>query len=54
MLHLSPLLASKMFRNESNKDGAVRAIRMLEEAGIGKVTQDKPARGTSAVSFAQI
>ena len=51
MLYLSALLASKRFRDKGNQDGAVRAIKMLEEAGIGRVLEDKPPRGASIVSL---
>ena len=49
-LHISALLAAKRFRNKGNKDGAVKAITLLQEAGIGKVTKQKAGRGTLAVS----
>lgn len=51
MLYISALLASKRFRDKGNKDGAVRAIKMLEEAGIGRVLEDKPPRGATVVSI---
>ena len=50
ILYISALLASKRFRDKGNKDGAVRAIKMLEEAGLGRVLEDKPPRGASIVS----
>ena len=49
VLHISALLAAKRFRDKGNKEGAVRAIKMLEEAGLGTVVECKPARGTSMV-----
>ena len=51
MLYISALLASKRFRDKGNKDGAVRAIKMLEEAGIGRVLEDKPPIGATVVSI---
>ena len=50
MLYISALLASKHFRDKGNKDGAVRAIKILQAAGIGRVFEDKPPRGASVVS----
>ena len=50
MLYISALLATKRFRYKGNKEGAVRAIKMLEEAGIGRVIEDKPPRGATMVS----
>ena len=41
-LYISVLLASKRFRDKGNKDGAVRAIKMLERARIGRMLEDKP------------
>ncbi len=37
VLHISALLAAKRFRDKGNKDGAVKAIKMLESAGLGTV-----------------
>lgn len=51
MLYISALLASKRFRDKGNKEGVVKAIKMLEEAGIGRVIEDKPPRGATVVSF---
>jgi hypothetical protein len=51
MLYISTLLQLKRFRYKGNKDGAVRAIKMLESAGIGRVFEDKPTRGATAVSY---
>lgn len=52
-LHLSALLAAKRFRDRGNKDGAVRAIRVLQTAELGKVEEIKPQRGTSTVIYTQ-
>lgn len=49
ILHISALLAAKRFRDKGNKEGAVRAIKILEEAGLGKVEEQKQTRGTSMV-----
>ena len=49
MLYISALLAAKRFRYKGNK-GVVKAIKMLEEAGIGRVIEDKPPRGATIVS----
>ncbi len=51
VLHISALLAAKRFRDKGNKDGAVRAIKRLESAGLGTVIDFKPPRGTSIVRF---
>ena len=50
MLYISTLLQLKRFRYKGNKDGA-KAIKMLESAGIGRVIEDKPTRGATAVSY---
>jgi hypothetical protein len=50
VLHISALLIAKRFRDKGNKDGAVRAIRTLESAGLGEVIEVKPQRGTNVVS----
>jgi len=50
VLHLSALLAAKRFRDKGNKEGAVRAMKVLQEAGLGEVMECKPARGTAMVS----
>ena len=42
-LHISALLAAKHFRDKGNKEGAVRAIKHLEEAGLGVVVEQKPS-----------
>lgn len=48
-LHISALLAAKRFRDRGNKEGAVKAIRLLQEAGLGTVLEIKPTRGASTV-----
>ena len=50
MFYISALLATKRFRYKGNKEGAIKAITMLEEAGIGRVIADKPPRGATIVS----
>ena len=49
MLHISVLLTATKFRDKGNKDGAVRAIRLLESAGLGEVEEIKPQRGATMV-----
>jgi hypothetical protein len=51
-LHLNALLTMKKFRDRGNKDGAVRGFLLLQEAGLGRVTEHKPQRGTTMVSVA--
>ena len=51
VLHISALLTAKRFRDKGNKEGAVRAIRVLQSAGLGDVIEIKPQRGTSLVSI---
>ena len=48
-LHISALLAAKRFRDKGNKEGAVRAIKTLQDAGLGQVVENKPLRGTTMV-----
>ena len=48
-LHLSALLNAKRFRDKGNKEGAVRAFKLLQEAGLGKVIETKPSRGATMV-----
>ena len=38
-LHISALLTAKIFRDKGNKEEAVRAIRLLESAGLGEVEE---------------
>ena len=45
-LHISALLTAKKL---GNKEGAVRAIRLLESAGLGEVEEIKPQRGATMV-----
>ena len=37
--------SQKFFRNKGNKDGAVKAMKMLEKDGLGKVYEDEPICG---------
>ena len=48
-LHLSTLLTAKRFRDKENKKGTVRAFRLLQEAGLGSVIENKSSRGASMV-----
>ena len=36
-LHISALLTAKTFRDKGNKEGAVRAINLLESAGLEEI-----------------
>ena len=49
-LHLSALLVAKHFRDKGNKDGAVKAFRVLQGAGLGEVQEVKAHRGAPMVS----
>ena len=49
-LNLSNLLAAKKFRSRGNKDGAIAAMRKLEEDSLGKLIQMPSQRGASNVS----
>ncbi len=46
VLHISALLAANRLYDKGNKDGAVKAIKMLELASLGTVKEFKPPRGT--------
>ena len=48
-LHISALLAAKRFRDKGNKDGAVRAVKTLQDAGLGQAVENKPLPGTTMV-----
>ena len=48
-LYLNALLEQRKFRDRGNKDGAVKGFKLLEEAGLGKVIDVKPHRGTNLV-----
>lgn len=45
-LHLTPLLAAKKFRGRGNKDGALRALQLLEKEGLGKTYVFGSAKGS--------
>ena len=49
-LDLSALLACKKFRSHGNKEGALTAMRVLEENGLGRLVKKGSHRGASAVS----
>ena len=49
VLYLNALLAMKKFRDRGNKEGAVRGFMLLQKAGLGRVIENKPQRGTSVV-----
>ena len=50
ILNLSNLLVKKKFAGKGNKEGAVEAIKQLEEDGLGKIVKAKVQRGTACVS----
>lgn len=54
VLHLNALLSMKKFRDHGNKEGAVRGFLLLQEAGLGRVIENKPQRGTTVVSAAEL
>ena len=49
ILYLNALLEQRKFRDRGNKDGAVKGFKLLQEAGLGKVIEIKPHRGTNLV-----
>uniref|UniRef100_A0A1X7U711 Uncharacterized protein n=1 Tax=Amphimedon queenslandica TaxID=400682 RepID=A0A1X7U711_AMPQE len=46
-LYVNALLEQRKFRDKGNKDGAVRGLKMLQEAGLGKLIEVKAQRGTN-------
>ena len=54
VLHLNALLSMKKFRDRGNKERAVRGFLLLQEAGLGRVIENKPQRGTTVVSAAEL
>ena len=50
ILDLSTLLSNKKYRNRGNKDGALAAMKKLENDGLGKIKKKEAHRGASAVS----
>ena len=48
VLHLTPLLAAKKFRNRGNKEGALRAFGLLEDDGLGNTYIISGIRGGGA------
>lgn len=51
VLDISVLNTSRKFREFGNKDGAVAAIKLLQESGIGVVHTEKATSGTSKVIY---
>uniref|UniRef100_A0A1X7V404 Uncharacterized protein n=1 Tax=Amphimedon queenslandica TaxID=400682 RepID=A0A1X7V404_AMPQE len=49
-LYVNALLEQRKFRDKGNKDGVVRGLKMLQEAGLGKLIKVKAQRGTNLVS----
>ena len=50
VLYLNALLTTTKFRDRGNKEGAVQGFHVLEAAGLGRVIQRKPQRGTTMVN----
>ena len=50
ILDLSTLSSNKKYRNRSNKDGALAAMKKLENDGLGKIKKKEAHRVASAVS----
>ena len=46
-LDLSVLLKEKKFRHKGNKEGALRAMRILEEDGLGRLDEKKLSNKSS-------
>jgi phosphate-selective porin len=49
-LHLNAVLSQRKFRDRGNKTGAVQGLKVLEEAGLGKLILTKPPRGATMVN----
>ena len=49
-LYLNALLEQRKFRDHDNKDGAVRGLKLLQEAGLGNLIEIKPQRGANMVT----
>ena len=49
-LDISALNTQRKFRDKGNKEGAVAAIRHLEESGLGEVREERASRGTAKVN----
>ncbi len=49
VLDISQLNTQRKFKNYGNKDGAVAAIKFLEQCDLGVVREERATRGTSKV-----
>jgi len=49
VLDLSAMLRSKKYAGRDNKEGAVKAMTLLESDGLGKLEKKEVHRGASAV-----
>ena len=50
VLHLSALIVARKFRDRGNKAGALEAMQLLDECGMGKLLSVNSVRGTDKVS----
>ena len=48
-LHLSALIVARKFRDRGNKQGALEAMKLLADSGLGELTFLNSARGTDKV-----
>ena len=45
------VVLQRKFRDMGNKEGAVAAIRLLEESGLCEVREERASRGTAKVNI---
>ena len=50
VLHLSALIVARKFRDRGNKAGALEAMQLLDECGMGKLLSVNSVCGTDKVS----
>lgn len=50
VLDLSALLKDKKFRNRGNREGALKAMKILQDEGLGKL-EEKRTHGSVKVSM---
>ena len=50
VLHLSALIVARKFRDRGNKAGALEAMKLLEDCGMGKLLSVNSVRGTDKAS----
>ena len=48
-LHLSALIVARKFRDRGNKQGALEAMKLLADSGLGELNFLNSARGTDKV-----